>query len=442
MLSELLLGVLLSGVTGWATLLQRRLKRRTQLLSERDRELDSLREIETIREATEAACQAKIDFLANFSHEIRTPLNGIAGMAELSLDHDMSPELRNCLEVVMRSTDSLRAIVNDILEFSKMENGTFSLRPRPFSVRRVVEHTLRLMTPEARKANREIVSDVSSGVPELVIGDSIVLEQVIGKLIRNALQDSGSGEIEIRVWPEQQDSDGISLHFLISEKGAVETPGMGKGGSAPSVLSLECRLAALMNGRIWTGSEAGQGRGLHLAARFGKAAVSEEPAASPARIACAAAERVHAGGRAARVLVAEDNPMNQLMIRTTLRRRGFEVVLAENGRLALEALEKEPFAAVFMDIQMPELDGLSATEEIRRREAGTGRRQLIIALTAHSLPSDRKKCLDAGMDEYLAKPVKPYEIISTLDRLLEAGVGVRPEPASDELASTYGKDSF
>ncbi len=549
----------------------RRWREIRRLLAERECSMDALR---AAKESAEAASKAKGEFLANMSHEIRTPMNGIIGMTDLTLDTALDEEQREYLGMVKSSADALLQVLNDVLDFSKVEAGKLELNPAPFSLRTYLGDVLKTLGLRAAEKGLELTQRIAADVPDSLIGDSLRLRQVVVNLVGNAIKFTEHGEVVLEVVAENRFENFAVLHFTVSDTGigipaekqqvifeafmqGDATPSRRYGGTGLG-LAISKQLVELMQGRIWAESEPGHGSTFHFTMRFeiGAWEAAQPPllnievrgvralivddnavnrrileelisgwsmrpvtaAAGPAAITAmeqavaehdpfvlvlldammpgmdgfAVAEKIRArpelaqatimmlssadsGGDSARcravgirnylrkpvaspelygaimvalsdqghgagekpaagaienraaannprharsVLLVEDNAVNRCVAAGLLKKRGFVVEAVENGKQALEALACERFDLVLMDVQMPEMDGFETTDAIRRQERSTGEHVPIVAMTAHAMQGDRERCLQAGMDDYVSKPIEPLQLFATLERFL------------------------
>jgi signal transduction histidine kinase len=408
-----------------------------------------LRRIRDARRAAEKATSAKSEFLANMSHEIRTPLNGVVAMTELLSRSGLSSEQREMAGVILKSSESLITIVNDILDFSKMEAGSLRVEEIPFDLGGLVCEAVRLFGPRAEEKNLAIECLVTPDIPPMIVGDPVRVRQVLTNLVSNAVKFTAKGTIKVEVQVAGDAAVGPAALIRVTDSGIGIAPEVSarlfrafsqadsattrKYGGTGLGLAIVLRLVTLMGGSVGMESAPGRGSTFWFLIPARAAAATDEapeaidyPVVRGSNIAeTPAAEKGAAIARpGCRILVVEDNPVNRMVASRALTTLGYAVEVVAGGEEALRALERSQFGMILMDCQMPGMDGYAATAEIRRREGGRSRIP-IVAMTANAIDGDRERCMAAGMDDYLTKPIRLALLGKMLESWLRDGVAGR-----------------
>jgi PAS domain S-box-containing protein len=385
------------------------------------------------KDAAEESARAKGIFLATMSHELRTPMNGVLGCTQLLQDTSLTDQQRQLIETMHRSAEALLALVNDILDFSKIEAGKMTLEVADVDLRALIKDVTTLVAESAKKKGLTVSVEIASDVPSEFRGDAIRLRQILFNLVGNALKftEQGGVTIAVRLAPQQANSsEAIVVQWSVRDTGIgltseqlarlfqaysqAESSTARRFGGTGLGLMICRQLVELMGGEITVESTAGQGSTFTYATTLLPAIHREAPGTSTIQ------DGPHSGEQVGpfRVLVVDDNEINQVVACKFLQKLGCQVEVARTGREAVESIVRTAYDAVLMDCEMPEMDGYEATREIRLREQGTTRHLPIIALTGHASSQDAQKCRQAGMDEIVTKPVTLPMLRAKLEHLL------------------------
>ena len=459
-----------------------KLQEYAQELERKNEEMEAA--LTTAREAT----QLKSRFLATMSHEIRTPMNGVLGMTELLLASTLQPEQQECAQSIKRSASSLLSLSNDMLDLSRLEAGRLTMRPVAFSLKAILDETASLFAPQAHAKGLEFKLEVAPNVPATVVSDPERLRQILNNLLGNAVKFTEAGRIGLTVVVQGESAESSQIRFTVHDTGIgvaaeqhdwiferftqADTSSTRKYGGTGLGLALSKELVELLGGEIGVESELGRGSQFWFTVELGKASqpvtsrpAEQAPSAKPAAPAArpvvkitipatapgsAATNRpaqptaqkrdglasltAAVKGRNQRVLLAEDNEVNQRIMLRLLEKLGVQVDAVRNGREAVQAVIQKSYSLIFMDCQMPDMDGYEATAVIRNREEDT-RHTPICALTANAMEGDRERCLAAGMDDYIAKPVSVEKLREAIERWMPGAARPIAQPTPPAVRS-------
>jgi signal transduction histidine kinase/HPt (histidine-containing phosphotransfer) domain-containing protein/DNA-binding NarL/FixJ family response regulator len=388
--------------------------------------LNILEDLDEARQAADSAAQAKADFLANMSHEIRTPMNAIIGFSGLAMKTELDRKQRDYIQKIQQSGKHLLGIINDILDFSKIEAGKLAVEHTEFELEKVLDNVSNLISEKTSSKGLELVFHVEKGTPSYLVGDPLRLGQILVNYSNNAVKFTEQGEIVISIKVvEETDTDGL-FRFAVRDTGIglteeqigklfqsfqqADTSTSRKYGGTGLGLAISKKLATLMGGDVGVESEYGKGSTFWFTARLGKgiAKARQEDADQQATHLMENLNTI----KGASILVAEDNEFNQQIATELLTDAGFKVEIAENGRKSIEMLDKRLYDIVLMDMQMPVMDGVTATKEIRKDERFKD--LPILAMTANVMEADIEKCREAGMWDHIGKPIDPDELFAKL----------------------------
>lgn len=464
--------------------MEREIYLRAQEIQERNKLVESLNvDLQKSHDEALNASRIKSEFLANMSHEIRTPMNAILGMSEIILTNQLDPRLRGYVTTIKEAGSALLELVNDILDFSKVESGKLTLEEIDYSPVLMIESISALMQPQAVKKGLTFVASIDPSLPGVLRGDPVRLRQVLVNLLGNAVKFSPHGEVRISVSVIKREQDQATIRFSVCDQGigmsSDEMDGLyqpfvqGDGtitrkfGGTGLGLSISKRIVDLMGGTIGAQSELGKGSTfwfevpqsigqlahLSLLPRDGGKS-NLDATAGPVAADFSLLSEPPQPKRPELILVVDDHPVNQQVAVLFLLNLGFESHVAANGVEAIKCLERTPYSLVFMDVQMPVLNGFDATRLIRKSEIDTGRHVPIIGMTAYALEGSKEACLAAGMDNYLSKPIDPALLCALLNQYLPGSAAVSAtvaplnnavclEPLNfNSLSKRYGQENI
>lgn len=390
-------------------------------------------ELRRAKQAAESASQIKGQFLANMSHEVRTPLNGVIGMIELLSYTNPTLEQQELLETAQGAAQNLLVVINDILDLTKIEAGKLELDRIGFNLQEAITEIICITLIQAKKKGLELSCEMAAQVPTMVTGDPVRLKQVLLNLLGNAVKFTQKGQIAVRVQPEALDKNTVTLRFSVRDSGVgipiekqqviFEPFSQGdasttrKFGGTGLGLAICSRIVELMGGKIWLESRIGEGSTFHFTTVLGVSACDRPDPMEEARM-----DDCRENCRDLKILLVEDNLLNQRLAERLLHKLGHQVIGADNGIEALNHLREQHFDLVLIDIQMPEMDGFSATAAIRALEDQDKAGVPIVAMTAHAMKGDRERCLESGMNDYISKPISGDALKAVIARVL----GSRP----------------
>ncbi|VVB64567.1 Methanogenesis regulatory histidine kinase FilI [uncultured archaeon] len=386
-------------------------------------------ELQDALEAAKESVEAKSAFLANMSHKLRTPMNAVIGFSSLLMDDSLTPEQKEYIEGIRKGGEALLAIIDDILDYSRAEKDKIELEHQPFSLKYLIDESLDMVATQASKKGLNLSETINYGTPDTIIGDHGRLRQILVNLLTNAVKFTDKGDVSVSVSSKTIEGDRHQIFFEVKDTGIgipqdkisqifepfvqVERTLSRKRDGVGLGLAITKNLVELMGGKIWVESIPGQGTTFSFMI---PAEIIPGKRLDFGKMDSRVTSENFAGLKPMRILVAEDNPSNQKVLVEMLKRMGYRPDAVADGREVVQSLERQDYDLVFMDIKMPEMDGITAAKVIRNLRPENGPK--IVAITAFALEGDRERCLEAGMDDYISKPIKFNELRTVLERCL------------------------